>query len=77
MSRNGVLRMFSRQLTHAGHVRRFLVNEAGASGWEVREERDSRTVHHVWCSDWHRVERKLIDFNRRIAELEREGWVSA
>lgn len=69
--------MFSRELTHAGHIRRFLVSAAGASGWEVREERDSRTVRHVWCSDWHRVERQLTDFHRKIAELESEGWVSA
>lgn len=65
--------MFAKQLVHAGHTRRFTIMEAG-SGWEVREEQDSRIVRQVRYTDWHRVERALSAFMQRVSELERDGW---
>ena len=36
--------MFSKELTHGGHVRRFTIRASDGNGWEVREEQDSRVV---------------------------------
>lgn len=69
--------MFAKQLVQAGHTRRFTITEAGDLGWDVREEQDSRVVRHVRYTDWHRVERALTVFTRRVSELERAGWTPA
>ena len=66
--------MFSKELTHGGHVRRFTIREAGGNGWEVREEQDSRVVRKVCYDDWHRVERALITMREQVLELEESGW---
>ena len=65
--------MFTRALTHGGHVRRFTIREAG-HGWEVREEQDTRVVRHINVQDWHRVERALVAFRAQVLELEENGW---
>lgn len=66
--------MFNKQLTQAGHVRRFTIQEASGYGWEVREEEDSRVVRRVRYDDWHRVERAMITMRERVLELEESGW---
>jgi hypothetical protein len=66
--------MFSQELTHAGHVRRFNITSQGAEGWEMRIEEDSAVVRRQRFTDWHRVERALTLVTREIAELENAGW---
>ena len=66
--------MFTRELTLAGHVRRFSIREARGHGWEVREEEDSRVVRHAQYQDWHRVERAILAMQRQVSELEARGW---
>lgn len=66
--------MFTRELTQAGQVRRFSIEEAGGHGWEVREEQDSRVVRQVRYDDWHRVERALLVMRQQVRELEECGW---
>ena len=70
----GPEQMFSKELTHGGHVRRFTIRESGGNGWEVREEQDSRVVRKVRYDDWHRVERALITMREQVLELEESGW---
>jgi hypothetical protein len=66
--------MFNKELTQAGHVRRFTIQEASGHGWEVKEEEDSRVVRRVRYDDWHRVERAMITMRERVLELEESGW---
>jgi hypothetical protein len=66
--------MFTKELTQAGHIRRFTIREAGGHGWEVREEQDSRIVRRVRYNDWHRVERALLAMREQVLELEERGW---
>ena len=68
--------MFTKQLTQAGHIRRFSISERGTEGWEVRDEQDERVLKQIRYTDWHRVERALQMFNLLIADLERDGWSS-
>jgi hypothetical protein len=70
------MQMFAKELTQAGHTRRFVISEAGASGWEVRVEQDSRIVRQHRYTDWHRVERALTAMSEQIGELERQGWLT-
>jgi hypothetical protein len=65
--------MFTKELTQAGHVKRFTIREARC-GWEVREEQDSRVVRQVRYHDWHRVERALLVMQQQVHELESSGW---
>lgn len=53
-----------REFSAEGHVFRLSVEEA-ASGWDVREQRDSVVVHVEHHSDWHRTERAM-----RLLEME-------
>jgi hypothetical protein len=66
--------MFKKELTNAGHIRRFTIREAGGHGWEVREEQDSQIVRRVRYDDWHRVERALTTMREQVLELEERGW---
>jgi len=68
--------MFAKELRHAGHIRKFSIRDAGAAGWEVRDEQDDRVLKNVRYTDWHRVERALNMFNLQIDELESRGWSS-
>ena len=40
----------------------------GRTGWDVREERDDTVVKRVNYSDWHRVERAILVFERSRPE---------
>jgi hypothetical protein len=68
------MQMFTKELTQAGHTRRFTVSEAGILGWEVKVEQDSRVVKRVCYTDWHRVERALMSLAHQVIKLEEEGW---
>jgi hypothetical protein len=69
--------MYARILRKADQIRRFTIREAGAAGWEVREEADSRIIRSVQYTDWHRVERARRVFAWQAATLEDAGWREA
>ena len=69
--------MYARILRKADHTHRFTIVQAGAAGWEVREEEDSRLVRSARYRDWHRVERAQMVFARQAALLEDAGWTEA
>lgn len=66
--------MFTRALENAGETRRFTITGAGANGWEVKEERDSRIIRSQLYTDWHRVERARQAFVREVLTLQLAGW---
>ena len=66
--------MFSKELHHAGHTKRFSIQENGRDGWDVREEQDNRVLREACYTDWHRVERALSAFTQEIGQLEDSGW---
>ena len=70
------IQMFTKELTQAGHVRRFTIREDSGRGWEVREEQDSHVVRRVRYDDWHRVERALLTMREQVLALEESGWQS-
>jgi hypothetical protein len=61
-------------LVRADHVRSFHAHPAPLSGWEVSEREDQHVVQRQHYADWHRVERALTDFRRKIAGLVEQGW---
>lgn len=67
--------MYVRSFRNAEHIRRFTITDTMDSGWEVREERDSRVVKSVRYTDWHRVERALLNFASESATLQLAGWI--
>ena len=69
--------MYTRRLQKATHTRKFTITTTGASGWEVRDEQDSRVIRWVRYSDWHRVERARMAFALEAARLEASGWDEA
>ena len=66
--------MYTTELSHEGHRRRFILGEAPLGGWELRVEEDQAVVSRVRYTDWHRVERALGAVERRVSELEAGGW---
>jgi hypothetical protein len=66
--------MYAREFQKEGQIKRFTITDAGTSGWEVREEQDSRVVWQVRYTDWHRVERAKMTFAREAAHLASAGW---
>jgi hypothetical protein len=67
--------MFVKELTQAGHTRRFTITRAGTDhGWEGRIEHDSRVLQRTRYTDWHRVERALSAMSDEVSELLRSGW---
>jgi len=66
--------MFAKILRHEGHTRQFTIRDAGAAGWEVREQQDDRITREIHYNDWHRVERAIAGFELKAALLERDGW---
>jgi hypothetical protein len=68
--------MFSKELTHAGHRRRFSIAPKGEAGWVVRDVQDEQVLKEVCYTDWHRVERAQQMFNILIDELESDGWAA-
>jgi hypothetical protein len=68
------MQMFEKELTQAGHIKRFTITEASPRGWEVRVEQDSQIVRRVCYTDWHRVERAMCMLSQQVSQLERDGW---
>jgi hypothetical protein len=66
--------MHARIFRKATQTKRFVVLGPGTSGWEVREEQDSKLIRSVRYDDWHRVERALMNFALEATEC---GWVEA
>jgi len=66
--------MYARMFQKAGQTKRFIITDAGASGWEVKEEQDSRIVWSARYTDWHRVERARMTFAREAETLADSGW---
>ena len=66
--------MFAKELTQAGHTKRFTISEASGEGWEVCVEQDSQVVRRVHYTDWHRVERAVLIMSLQVSELEDSGW---
>jgi hypothetical protein len=66
--------MFAKELTQAGHTKRFTISDAGSAGWEVRVEQDSHVVRRVCYTDWHRVERAVQMMTLQVSELQENGW---
>jgi len=66
--------MYKRLFQKATHTRKFTITSTGASGWEVRDEQDSRIIRWVRYRDWHRVERARLAFAIEAATLEEKGW---
>ena len=65
--------MFSKSLRFDQQTRRYSI-AVTATGWEVREERDSEVVKRVQYQDWHRVERARRSIAIELDALQREGW---
>lgn len=66
--------MYTRLLQKAAHTRRFTISPLADTGWEVRDEQDSRVIRWVRYHDWHRVERAKIMFALEASLLEESGW---
>jgi hypothetical protein len=66
--------MFAKELTHAGHTKRYTVRREGSEGWEARVEQDSAVVRSVHYTDWHRVERAVGIMAQEVSALEEVGW---
>jgi len=60
-------------LVRTGHVRSFRVHPVHLAGWEASEREDRQVVQHQYA-DWHRVERALAHFRRKIVALRERGW---
>jgi hypothetical protein len=69
--------LFDTTLVREQHVRSFNVRPARPAGWEAFESEDQRVVHQQRYRDWHRLERTLNSFTRKIAELRALGWREA
>jgi hypothetical protein len=69
--------MFARVFHRAHQTRRFAIVPVEGSGWEIREEEDSRLLRRVQYTDWHRVERARMAFARQAADLADDGWTEA
>jgi hypothetical protein len=69
--------MYTRLFQKAAHTRKFTISSEGSSGWEVRDEQDSRVIFRVRYRDWHRVERAKRAFALEALMLEETGWNEA
>ncbi len=67
--------IFTMRLRSDQHVREFVVAEADARGWEVREEEDNQVIRRTWVHDWHRVENAMMRFGLEAMQLQQDGWV--
>ncbi|HUF23311.1 MAG TPA: hypothetical protein VMN81_04215 [Vicinamibacterales bacterium] len=63
--------MLEQLLTHRGHIRRLIIADAHAGGWEITEELDSRLLSRSRYRDWHRVEQAV---RLKVSRLEQDGW---
>ena len=64
---------FEKNLRLLERTRRYSIAPT-ESGWEVREERDSKVVKQVHYQDWHRVERARRSIAVELNDLQRQGW---
>ena len=64
---------FDKSLRHLHNTRRYSIATTD-TGWEVREERDSKVVRKVHYQDWHRVERARRSIAHELDELQSQGW---
>ena len=67
---------FDKRLRFQDTTRRFAILPT-ATGWEVREERDSQVVKQVQLQDWHRVERARRTITIELKKLQEKGWAAA
>lgn len=65
--------MFSKTVRYQEQTRRYSIATTD-TGWEVREERDSKVVRNAHYQDWHRVERAQRRFTIELDDLRRLGW---
>ena len=66
--------MYTRHFRKASHTRKFTIVSTGESGWQVRDEQDSRVIRRVRYRDWQRVERARMAFALEAVLLEESGW---
>jgi hypothetical protein len=66
--------MYKRTFRKAEQTHRFVITNTTGSGWEVREEHDSRVISSVRYTDWHRVERARMAFADQALNLQLSGW---
>ena len=70
---NGQMLAFDKSLRYQENTRRYSIATTD-TGWEVREERDSKVVRQVHYQDWHRVERARRTIAHELDVLQRQGW---
>jgi hypothetical protein len=66
--------VFVKRFRSQDHTRSFVVANADARGWEVREEEDNQVVKRTWLHDWHRVENAMMRFALEAIQLRSAGW---
>ena len=64
---------FDKSLRYRDNTRRYSISTTD-TGWEVREERDSKVVRKVHYQDWHRVERARRSIANELNVLQQQGW---
>ena len=70
--------MFAKQLTRAGQILRFTIQDSSTgSGWELRVEDGDSVVRHARLTDWHRVERAMSAIEAEVSDLLGHGWQQA
>jgi hypothetical protein len=70
---SGQMFAFDKSLRYQENTRRYSIATTD-TGWEVREERDSKVVRKVHYQDWHRVERARRTIANELDVLQRQGW---
>jgi len=70
---SGLMFAFDKSLRYLENTRRYSIATTD-TGWEVREERDSKVVRKVHYQDWHRVERARRSIANELDVLQRQGW---
>jgi hypothetical protein len=70
---SGQMLAFDKSLRYLENTRRYSIATTD-TGWEVREERDSKVVRKVHYQDWHRVERARRTIANELDVLQRQGW---
>ena len=57
--------LLDRHIPAGSHIVHIAI-EQSSTGWDVREELDTRTVHLEHHDDWHRVERAMDRLEREV-----------
>ena len=66
--------IFAKRFRSQDHTRSFVVDNADARGWEVREEQDNEVVRRAWLHDWRHVENAMMRFGLEAMQLQNAGW---